>query len=120
MLRSSSSYTAHTFNESRHTAAILGNPHWNPRRILQSMKRVAEDPLIFLVLHMHQHLLSPPTRRGPLFRQTIRIRVISPTRVTLGSRPQKNPVREMRPHPSLPVIYHLGGPSSSDLMSPHG
>ncbi|GJV55116.1 hypothetical protein Tco_1456121 [Tanacetum coccineum] len=42
------------------------------------------------------------------------MRVISPTRVNFGSRPQETPAREVSPHPSLPSTYHIGGPLSTD------
>ncbi|GKC38660.1 hypothetical protein Tco_1051044 [Tanacetum coccineum] len=110
MSRSSSSHTAHDVSESGHTANLSRQP----------IQDSEEDPLEDEVNNIHRptptptSVPSPPTRQCPPFRQTARMRVISPARVYFRSPPQETPAREVSPHPSLPSTYHIGGPSSTD------
>ncbi|GJT45018.1 putative reverse transcriptase domain-containing protein [Tanacetum coccineum] len=110
MSRSSSSHTAHDGSESGHTASLSRQP----------IQYSEEDPSEDEVNSIHSPTPTPtlvpssPTRQGPPFRHTVRMRVISPTRVIFRSRPHETPAREVSPHPSLPSTYHTGGPSSTD------
>ncbi|GKD80883.1 reverse transcriptase domain-containing protein [Tanacetum coccineum] len=110
MSRSSSSHTAHDASESGHTASLSKQP----------IQYSEEDPSEDEVNSIHSPtptptlVPSPPTHQGPRFRQTARMRVISPTRVIFRSRPHETPAREVSPHPSLTSTYHIGGPSSTD------
>ncbi|GJU38806.1 hypothetical protein Tco_1191763 [Tanacetum coccineum] len=115
MSHSSSSHAAHTITKTGHTASLSRQP----------TQDYEEDPSEHEVssersTSIHSPTLTPTLvpslsiRQGPPFRQTTRMRVISPTMVNFGSRPQETPAREVSPHPSLISTYHIGGPSSTD------
>ncbi|GJV95062.1 hypothetical protein Tco_1546639 [Tanacetum coccineum] len=106
----SSSHITHDASESGHTVSLSRQP----------IQDFEEDLLEDEVNSIHSPTPTPtsvsssPTRQGPTFRQTTRMRVISSTRVNFRSRPQETPAREVSPHTSLPSTYHIGGPSSTD------
>ncbi|GJR45659.1 ribonuclease H-like domain-containing protein [Tanacetum coccineum] len=116
MSHSSSSHAAHTITETGHTASLSRQPTQDSEEDPSEHEASSErSTSIHSPTLTPTSVPSPSIRQGPPFRQTARMRVISPTMVNFGSRPQETPAREVSPHPSLISTYHIGGPSSTDL-----
>ncbi|GKD08627.1 hypothetical protein Tco_1188312 [Tanacetum coccineum] len=104
MSHSSSSHIAHTVSESRYTASLSRKPtldsEEDPKEHEVSLGRSASIPSPTPALTSIPSLM---TRRGPLFKQTTRMRVLIPVRVSLGPPTHETLDQEMGPHPSLPA-----------------
>ena len=121
MSHSSSSHTAPTATESGHTASLSRHPTLDsdeePMEDTESEHEVSSErpASIPSPTPTTTFLPSPLTHQGLIRRQTARMSVRIPERVSLGTSSNQTLIREMAPRPSPPVRseYHLGGPSSS-------
>nr|GEU79687.1 reverse transcriptase domain-containing protein [Tanacetum cinerariifolium] len=112
---SSSSHTDYNASESGHTTSLVRQP-------IQDSKEVPYEHEVssgrFASIHSPTHastlVSSLPTRQVPPFRQTDRMRIISPTRVNFRSRSHETSAREVSPHPSIPSTYHIKGSSLTE------
>ena len=119
MSHSSSSHTAPIASESGHTTSLSRHTTLDseeePMEDTESEHEGSSERPSSIPTPTPTFVPSPPTHQGPIRRQTTRMSVRIPERVSLGTSSHHTLVREMGPRPSPPVRseYHLGGPSSS-------